>query len=145
VSGLRIRAARPTDAGAAGEILARCRAEAEWLPALYSGAEHLAHAGALIDRGWVTVAVRDGVIGFLARDGAEICALYRAPHTAGQGVGRALIGAAQAAHPHLWLRCHAANLRARAVYERAGFQATARGRSNDEALPDLVYEWRRAA
>ena len=58
----RLRPARSTDAGAVGAILSEFAATTEWMPKLHTGAEDIAHAGALIDRGWVTVAEMDGVV-----------------------------------------------------------------------------------
>ena len=66
---IRLRKARSTDAGAVGAILSEFIDTTDWMPRIHTRAEDLAHAGALIARGWVTVAERDGnVLGFAAQD-----------------------------------------------------------------------------
>ncbi|UWQ73892.1 GNAT family N-acetyltransferase [Leisingera sp. M658] len=142
---LSLRPANPLDAGTAGAILYRFQQGTEWMPELYTWAEAIAFCGVMIDRGWVTVAVRGGrVQGFLARDGAEVCALYLAPGACGQGAGKALLDAAKAAMPRLTLRTFAANEMAQRFYRREGFAETGRGdgTDNEEGLPDIAYEWR---
>ena len=141
---LSLRPATPLDAGAIGEILYRFQQGTEWMPELYTWAEVIAFCGVMIDRGWVTVAVRDnGVQGFLARDGAEVCALYLAPGACRQGAGKALLDTAKAAVPRLTLRTFAANEMAQRFYRREGFAKTSRGdgTGNEEGLPDIAYEW----
>ena len=99
---LELRPARPTDAGTIGDILHRFAAETPWMPELYSGAEAISFCGVMIDRGWVTVAEEGArVLGFLARDGPEICALYLAPEARGQGIGKRLLEAAKGGSGHL--------------------------------------------
>ncbi|UWQ23928.1 GNAT family N-acetyltransferase [Leisingera aquaemixtae] len=142
---LCLRPAVPLDAGAAGDILFCFQQDTEWMPKLYTWAEAISFCGTMIDRGWVTVAERQGcVLGFLARDGAEVCALYLAPGACGQGAGKALLDAAKAAAPRLILRTFAANTRAQKFYRREGFAETGRGggADNEEGLPDIAYEWR---
>nr|WP_274705711.1 GNAT family N-acetyltransferase [Salipiger pentaromativorans] len=117
-----------------------------WKPRLHSGAEDIAHAGAMIENGWVTVAEasRTGaLLGFLAREGAYIHALFITPQAQRNGVGRRLIAAAQAACDRLDLWTFEANTGARRFYERAGFAVIARGdgEANDEGLPDIHYRW----
>ena len=74
---LALRPAVPLDAGAVGDILYRFQQDTEWMPKLYTWAEVISFCGLMIDRGWVTVAERDGSIaGFLAQDGQEVCSLY---------------------------------------------------------------------
>ncbi|MFW8635544.1 GNAT family N-acetyltransferase [Cribrihabitans pelagius] len=142
-----LRRATALDAGATGEILHAFQAETPWMPDLYSSAETISFCGVMIDRGWVTVAARGRrVLGFSARDGAELCALYVAASARGLGVGAALLSAAKSATPRLRLRTFAANSRARAFYRRQGFVQTSQGdgSGNAEALPDIAYEWRAA-
>ncbi|WP_264212684.1 GNAT family N-acetyltransferase [Leisingera thetidis] len=144
---LSLRPAAPLDAGAAGDILYRFQQDTKWMPKLYTSAEAISFCGMMIDRGWVTVAVRDGrVQGFLARDGAEVCSLYLAPGACGQGAGKALLDAAKSASPRLTLRTFSANIRAQKFYRREGFAETGRGdgADNEEGLPDIAYEWRAA-
>lgn len=141
-----LRAATPLDAGATGAILHRFNSDTPWMPKLHSEAETISFCGVMIDRGWVTVAEseRSGqLLGFLARDGAEVCSLYLAPGACGQGIGRALLAAAKAAQPRLVLHTFQANLGAQRFYLREGFCERARsdGSANDEGLPDIIYEW----
>ncbi|MEY8838986.1 N-acetyltransferase family protein [Cribrihabitans sp. XS_ASV171] len=141
---VHLRPARPTDAGRTGEILHGFAREKAWMPELWSEAETIAHCGAMIDRGWVTVLECEGrVEGFMARDGEEIVALYLAPQARAQGLGRLLLAAAQDACKRLHLRAFAANTRARRFYERHGFVAAGQGcgAENDENLPDIAYVW----
>ncbi|MFC3117588.1 hypothetical protein ACFOHS_01945 [Jhaorihella thermophila] len=57
---VELRPARPTDAGRIGEILHRFQEATDWMPPQLSGVEYIAYCGAMIDRGWVTVAGRTG-------------------------------------------------------------------------------------
>ncbi|MDK3017197.1 GNAT family N-acetyltransferase [Pseudodonghicola flavimaris] len=141
---LFLRAARPLDAGRMGEILHRFQRETDWMPDHHTGAEAIAHCDAMIRMGWVTVAEYSGaVVGFLARHGEEICALYLAPGAQGSGVADLLMAEAKARSPRLWLRVIAANNRAHRFYLRAGFAEVARGdgAENDENLPDITMIW----
>lgn len=128
-----------------GEILHGFQRETLWMPELHSGAEAIAHCGAMIDLGWVTVAdYRGRVAGFLARQGEEICALYLAPAARGSGIARLLMAEAKARSPRLRLRVAAANARAHRFYLGEGFAEVARGdgAENDENLPDIAMVWR---
>jgi len=84
-------------------------------------------------------------MGFLARDGEEICALYVQGEAKGRGLGRRLLDHAKAESPRLHLRTPEANMRARQFYARAGFVEAARGSGagSDENLPDIHYVWTR--
>ena len=141
-----LRPARTTDAGALGEILYRFQQDTEWMPKLFTGAELIAAAGAMIDRGWVTVAVIDGrVQGFIARDGEEICALYLAEGINRRGVGRRLLIAAREGCDRLHLRSYEANEWANRFYLRHGFAETGRddGTGTDDGLPGISFVWTR--
>lgn len=141
-----LRPARSTDAGAIGDILYRFQQDTDWMPRLYTGAEMIAHAGAMIDLGWVTVAVVDGAVqGFVARDGDEICALYLNPGINRRGVGRRLIVAAREGRDRLCLRSCEANDWANRFYERQGFVEAGRddGSGHDDGLPGITYVWTR--
>lgn len=143
-----LRAADPLDAGAVGGILADWVGQTDWMPELYSCAETIGFAGQMIDRGWVTLACASGgrdILGFVARDGGVVHALYVARR--GQGIGTALITQAKAEVADLSLRCFAANRGAQRFYERLGFCVVDRGdgTENDEGLPDIGYQWRRVA
>ncbi|MFV0512051.1 MAG: GNAT family N-acetyltransferase [Jhaorihella sp.] len=139
-----LRPARSTDAGALGDILYRFQQDTEWMPELYTGAEFIAFAGAMIDWEWVTVAEVDGwVQGFIARDGEEICALYVSERANGRGVGRVLLQDAKRRSDRLRLRVLEANEWAQRFYQRQGFVESGRGdgADNDENMPDIAYEW----
>jgi GNAT superfamily N-acetyltransferase len=143
-----LRPARATDAGSVGAILSGFIDGTDWMPRVHSRAEDLAHAGVMIDRGWVTVAeVAGRVVGFAACDGHRLNALYVADGERGQGVGAALLGHLQAREPHLRLWTFAANDGAQRFYRRHGFAEVARtdGAQNDEKLPDIRFEWRKGA
>ncbi len=149
---LTLRPARSTDAGQMGEILHGFYRETAWMPELYSGAETIAFCGVMIDRGWVTVAEAEGVVtGFLARDGAEICALYLKPEACGHGIGKRLLDDAKAQLRkedralHLSLWTFQANTGAQRFYQREGFAEVQRsdGARNEEGLPDIEYLWTR--
>jgi GNAT superfamily N-acetyltransferase len=148
----RLRNARSTDAGKIGEILHRFEAETPWMPKQHSGAEAVAFCGVMIDRGWVTVAcdgATDGatdvpqVLGFLARDAAQICALYVTPEACGQGIGKLLLDVAKSSQLRLSLWTFQANAGAQRFYLREGFKEQQRsdGSRNDEGLPDIEYLW----
>ena len=129
-----------------GDILYRFQTDTEWMPKLYTGAQTIAFCGAMIERGWVTVAEIEGqVAGFLARDGEEVCALYLVPGKGRRGIGRMLLNHAKAAVGKLTLRTFEANEEAQRFYLRQGFVEMARGNGtdNEEKLPDITFVWRR--
>ncbi|SDI34909.1 GNAT family N-acetyltransferase [Salipiger marinus] len=140
-----LRPARTLDAGGLGRLMAEA-AHQPWKPRLHSGAETIAMAGQMIDHGWVTVAedpASGHLLGFLARDGSYVHALFIAPAAQGRGIGRGLVASAQQMVARLELWTFEANLQARRFYEALGFRLTARGdgSANDEGLPDLHYLW----
>ena len=141
-----LRDATLTDAGRVGAIMEGFARETPWLPDLWTGAEHIAHADAMIGRGWVRLAEdAEGILGFLARDRQEIAALYVDPARTGSGVGSALVAEAQRAERRLALWVHDANAGARAFYRRHGFAETAETArdQSDEGLPARRCTWRR--
>lgn len=143
---LVLRRAEPLDAGPLGAILHGFAQRTPWMPRLWTGAETVAHCGRMIDQGWVTLAQADGrALGFLAREGHFIHALYVREDATGRGVGRALLDAAKAQCAALTLRTFAANAGARRFYLREGFREVDRGdgRDNDEGLPDVRMDWHR--
>ncbi|MEX3314738.1 N-acetyltransferase family protein [Sulfitobacter sp. PS-8MA] len=143
-----LRAAQPLDAGAVGEIMTDFARDTKWLPRIHSAAEDIAHADAMIARGWVTVAEQDGQIaGFAACAGRDLDALYVAEQARGQGVGSALLERLKATRPALTCWTFQANAPAIAFYQRHGFSTTAQsdGSGNDEGLPDLTLHWQREA
>lgn len=137
-----IRHAEPADFPALAGILADWIAATDWMPKLHNNAEHLWFIGHLAARGVVRVA-GDPALGFLARQGAEVDALYLAPAARRQGTGRALMGDAMAAEPVLRLWTFEANHEARAFYDALSFVEVGRTTGeNDEGLPDVRLEWR---
>ncbi|NUH67238.1 GNAT family N-acetyltransferase [Sulfitobacter sp. S0837] len=143
-----LRPAQPLDAGTVGEIMTDFARNAGWLPRIHTAAEDIAHADAMIARGWVTVAEQDGrIAGFAACEGAELDALYVAKCARGQGVGSALLDRLKATRPALTCWTFQANTPAIAFYKRHGFSKTAQsdGSGNDEGLPDLTLHWQREA
>ncbi|MQQ09293.1 GNAT family N-acetyltransferase [Epibacterium sp. SM1979] len=139
-----LRPARSTDAGQIGEILHGFETSTPWMSKQHSGAEAIAFCGAMIDRGWVTVAVEERrTLGFLAQDQEEICSLYVAQDARGQGIGQMLLAHAKSCSNRLNLWTFQANTGAQRFYERAGFVEARRtdGQGNDERLPDIAYVW----
>lgn len=139
-----LKRARPEDAADMAAILADWVDSTPWLPRVHKHGTEASFAADMIAAGWVTVARRDGrVVGFLARDGAEIMALYVASGQRGRGIGTALIARAKRRSRRLALWTYQFNPEARAFYEAHGFVETARtgGAGNDEKLPDIRYEW----
>ncbi len=146
MSRVLIGPARPGDVRAIGAILSGWVDETDWLPRIHTRAEDQNHAADLVRRGWVIAARRCGeVVGFLARDGSEIHALYVARGRRGQGVGKALLEHAKQGRDHLGLWTFQANDAAQFFYRREGFHEVRRsnGAGNDEGLPDIRYEWSR--
>lgn len=134
--------ARADEAPALGAILSDWIDATDWMPRLHQRQDDAEFVGRLIARGQVRVARKPGAVGFIARDGAEIDALYVAPR--GQGIGRALIAEAQTLQPHLALWTFAANAPARAFYAAMGFAETGGTQGdNAENLPDIRMEWHR--
>ena len=112
-----------------------------WLPKLHTQAQDLWFAGEVLKTHVVRIGFAEG-LGFLARKGQQIDALYLAPEARGRGLGRALLDEAKAAG-HLGLWTFQANLDARRFYLREGFREVrfTDGAENDEKLPDVWMEW----
>lgn len=142
-----LRAATPLDAGALGVMIGQAVAANSWKPQLHSAAEDIAHAAGMIAKGWVTVcAVQNEVVGFLARDGAEVHALYVGRDAQNKGVGTRLLEDAKAHQSHLTLWTFAANTGARRFYQRHGFEEAERtAGDNEEGLPDIRFVWHKKA
>ncbi len=139
--------ARPTDSRDVGLILSGWVDEAAWMPRIHSREQDLGHGAFLVGKGWVTVARQCGrVVGFLAREGADIHALYLTRPARGQGIGTALLNRAKTETDTLSLWTFQANTGAQRFYLRHGFHEVERtdGHSNDEGLPDIRYEWSKA-
>ena len=145
---IRLRPARDLDAGAVGAILSAFIDQTDWMPRIHTRAEDLAHAAALIRRGWVTVAERDGaVVAFASNDGDDLDALYVCREEQGKGVGSALMDHLKSRREQLELWTFQANQKAQEFYLAHGFKEVRRtdGAENDEGLPDIRYVWRREA
>lgn len=143
---LHLRRANPLDAGRLGDIITQATLAATWKPRLHSSVEDIAHAGRMIDAGWVTVAELDHrTAGFIARDADYIHSLYVADFAQGRGVGQALLQSAKDACDRLELWALQDNRGARRFYRREGFQETEQtdGTHNDEGLPDVRCVWTR--
>ena len=141
-----LRQARSTDAGKVGAILSQFAKETDWMPDLHTGAEDVAHAGTMIERGWVSIATFDGqVAGFAACNAGAVNALYVMEEARGMGLGTALLQHLQQTHPTLTLWTFQANTLAQEFYEKHGFveQERTDGAGNDEGLPDIRFEWRK--
>lgn len=76
---------------------------------------------------------------------AEINQLYVDRRYQGQGVGSALLKIAmERSAGTLRLRTFEVNHKAQRFYEGFGFVAIGGDSNNEEGLPDILYEWRRA-
>ncbi len=136
--------ARAFDAPRIGQILSGWIEETDWIPQLHTPAEDQAHARKLIETASVDVARKDGeVVGFLARRGGVVHALYVAPEVRGLGIGADLIGRAKMACNELRLWTFQANDGARRFYARQNFREVEKtdGSANDEKLPDVHLVW----
>ncbi|MFZ5962454.1 GNAT family N-acetyltransferase [Thalassococcus sp. BH17M4-6] len=145
-----LRPARSTDAGKIGAILTEAVTAQPWKPRLHTGAEDIAHAATMIDRGWVTVAEhlqKPLILGLLAREDDFIHAVFISPQARGEGVGRALMEDAKAHADTLRLWTFEANSGAQRFYQREGFAEVSRGdgSGNEEGLPDIQFLWQRKA
>jgi len=139
-----LETAQAKDAQEVGVILHSWLQNTQWVPKLHTRDETIGFADSMIARGWVTVARKRNVAGFLARDAGFVHALYLSDGMRGQGIGRALIARAKAEEEMLTLWTFLANTDARQFYLRDGFQEVTRtdGSGNDEKLPDICYQWR---
>jgi ribosomal protein S18 acetylase RimI-like enzyme len=86
----------------------------------------------------------DQAIGFIALKGSYIDRLYVDPGAQRRGCGVRLLAWAREQSPAgLELHTHQQNTRARAFYEKHGFQVFAFGVSSaPELVPDVEYHWR---
>ena len=144
----RLRPARELDAGAVGAILSGFIDATPWMPRIHTRAEDVAHAAALIARGWVTVAESEGrILAFAASDGEELAALYVDAQAQGQGLGSMLLQELQARRERIELWTFQANAPARTFYRKHGFTELRRtdGSDNDEGLPDIRLVWMKEA
>lgn len=84
------------------------------------------------------------ILGFLAQRGSYLDRMYVLPERQRRGVGEALLAQARALSPQgLELHTHQKNRKARAFYEKHGFEAVRFGVSPPpENEPDVEYAWR---
>lgn len=141
-----LRRARASDAPALGAILSDWIDGTDWMPRIHTHDEDRGFLSYLIDSATVTVAIHAGrPVGFLARRGDEIPALYVA--SPGEGTGTLLLQHAQASRPggfRLWT--FQLNTGARRFYARHGFRVLRETKGdNDEGLPDVLLHWRAPA
>lgn len=142
-----IAPANTSDVPAIANILTGWNASTAWMPRVHSRASEIGFAQMLVANGWTSVAREDDrLLGFLARDKRKVHALYVTPHARGQGVGKALLDQAKQVSDCLSLYTFQKNDGAQRFYLREGFSEAFRteGAGNDEGLPDICYEWRRA-
>ena len=138
-----IRDADDADLDGLALILGQWCRDTPWLPKLHTAQEDRWFLGELFRLSTLRVVGRPA-LGFLARQGADVDALYLAPEARRKGLGRALIHDAMAAEPVLRLWAFEANRKARAFYAVLGFVEVGRTEGdNDEGLPDIRLEWRR--
>ena len=141
---MRISLAGPEEAEALAAILRGWIMETDWMPKLHTPEEDRGFLSHLIASGPMLVARDPEILGFLARQGGEVSALYLAPAARGKGVGKALLQAVKAEEPEITLWTFQANAGARRFYLREGFVEIEQtdGSGNDEQLPDVRMIWR---
>lgn len=126
-------------------ILTEWNASTPWMPRVHSRADEKEFVREIYVRNWVTVARGGGrLMGFVARNGPELHALYVARSARGFGVGKALLDHEKRQVGYIGLYAFSINSGARRFYLREGFieQYETDGTGNDEKLPDVRYEWK---
>jgi ribosomal protein S18 acetylase RimI-like enzyme len=95
---------------------------------------------------WVGTS-EERVVAFIALEGSYVDRLYVDPAEWRRGWGQRLLAHAKRISPRgLSLHTHQANARARALYEKQGFEAVKFGVSPPpDRVPDVEYRWRPAA
>lgn len=138
-----IRALRPQDCDAAADVIYAAASQAYDFMVWSHTRDSVRHWFGKTAADWTAVwlTVQDGrVVGVLCLKDDFIDQLFVDPAHQGQGLGSNLLMTAIAACPGaLSLRVFEGNQGARAFYERHGFDAVARGLSDDEGEPDLLY------
>jgi diguanylate cyclase (GGDEF)-like protein len=139
-----LRPAHAADAPAVTVVFqAARRISLPYLPVLHSDEEDHAFLAGVVAAGGVTVAEVDGeVVAFLTL-GERIDHLYVHPDHHRQGLGSALLRAAQAARPRLELWVFQRNAGAIAFYKAHGFEVVevTEGANNEEQEPDFLMAW----
>jgi GNAT superfamily N-acetyltransferase len=142
-----IRRGNPDDAPEVARVFRDSRAAAmPWLPVLHTPEEDEAWFRSSL-AGESYVFVEDGrLLGYAVLREDELHDLYVAPDSQGRGVGSVLFDRLREARPQgfrLWV--FRDNTRARRFYEARGCRVIdATDGDNEERLPDVLYEWRRA-
>lgn len=139
---MRLRDATAADVPGIARVLGDWCRDTPWMPKLHSRDEDLWFVGELMKTHVVRVGFAGG-LGFLARQGSVVAALYLAPEARGKGPGAALLAEVKLTGlVQLWT--FQANDAARRFYLREGFQEVrfTGGADNDEGLPDVWMEWR---
>lgn len=139
-----LRSAVAQDGEAIFDILSGWIDETPWMPRIHTHEEDRAFGKWLVEVCDVTVAEKDQqVVGFLARQGADIQALYLHKSARGQGLGTALLDHAKTKSAELGLWTFQANTPAQRFYLANGFTENQRtdGQGNDEKLPDIHFQW----
>jgi len=145
-TGFGLRRARDGDGVGLAGVFGAARAEMAYLPQLHSQEENVTFFSAgVLPTSWVTVAeVAGELVAFSAVKDRWLDHLYVVPGQQGRGIGGALLGRAMTENPGgLTLWAFAANHRAIAFYERAGFVEVLRtdGSGNEERQPDVQMRW----
>lgn len=142
-----IRSASADDAIAVAQTHIDARRVAmPWLPVVHSFEDTVQFFGDFVIPNQIVLVaeVEDGVVGFIAIEGAFVEHLYIAPAHQSAGIGDALLRKAKELRPEgLRLWTFERNLRARKFYEKRGFAAIqfTDGSRNEERTPDVLYEW----
>ena len=133
------------DVTAMAAILTDWADDAPWLLPRPTLADNRAWCENLIAGQEVLAARAPAFLGFLARDGETVSALYLAPLARRRGVGAALVKAARAGRSRLEVWTWGANAAALAFWQAQGFRivATTEGGEDAGGMPDLNLEWRR--
>jgi GNAT superfamily N-acetyltransferase len=142
---LRIERAEAGDIPSIVDVFQQTRANAlPYLPILHTHSEDLGHFGAAVEKSTVYVAKdRDRIVAFCAFRTDWVDHLYILPQHARNGIGRALMAKAKAAHPRLQLWVFQRNEAATAFYSAMGFTLVelTDGADNEEREPDALYQW----
>ena len=139
---MNLRDATAADVPEIARVLGDWCRDTPWMPKLHRRDEDLWFVRELMKTHVVRVGLAGG-LGFLARQGSVVAALYLAPEARGKGLGAALLAEVKGTGlVQLWT--FQANDAARRFYLREGLREVrfTGGADNDEGLPDVWMEWR---
>ncbi len=144
MTAVTLRAASGADAPAIAAVFLAARRPMTYLPVVHTDNEAARHFFAMVMRGQVEVAEREGlVIGFAAVHDRWLEHEYVQPSSQGAGVGRRLIAWAQEISPtglDLWV--FARNTGAHALYLAHGWRDVLfTDGDNEEGQPDIRMRW----